>query len=76
MEPGSQAEPGLCARCVAARRILTPRSVFWLCARSREEPRFERYPRLPVRACPGFEPLADGAVPPAQPPGPEPGSPR
>jgi hypothetical protein len=30
--------------------------VFWLCARSADDPRFAKYPRLPVLRCPGFEP--------------------
>jgi hypothetical protein len=46
---------GLCARCRHARRVPTPRSVFWLCQRAATDPRFERYPRLPVQSCPGFE---------------------
>jgi len=61
--------PGLCERCRAARLVRTPRSVFWLCERSREDPRFERYPRLPVLECPGFEALPPGAQPPEGPPG-------
>jgi hypothetical protein len=35
--------------------------VFWQCLRAREDPRFPRYPRLPVRACDGFEPARDTA---------------
>ncbi|HTR97616.1 MAG TPA: hypothetical protein VMH61_06910 [Candidatus Acidoferrales bacterium] len=62
-------EVGLCARCVAARRIRTPRSTFWLCTRAADDSRFERYPRLPVRACPGFEPMHEGERPPEHPPG-------
>jgi hypothetical protein len=34
----------------------TPRSRFWLCARSATDPRFVRYPRLPMLECPGYEP--------------------
>jgi hypothetical protein len=30
-------------------------SSFSLCMRSREDPAFPRYPRLPVLACPGYE---------------------
>ena len=47
---------GLCAGCRHARTIRTPRSSFWLCERSRTDTSYERYPRLPVLACPGFEP--------------------
>ena len=46
---------GLCASCVHARRIESARGgVFWLCRKSEEDPRFPKYPRLPVRECPGF----------------------
>jgi hypothetical protein len=30
-------------------------SVFLLCERSRSEPAYPRYPRLPVRSCPGYD---------------------
>lgn len=46
---------GLCARCRHARIVETPRSRFWLCERSLQDPSYARYPRLPMRACPGFE---------------------
>jgi hypothetical protein len=29
--------------------------VFWLCRRSATDPRFPRYPRLPMRRCAGYE---------------------
>lgn len=49
-------QPGLCETCRHAQRIDAARSTFWLCGRARVEPeRFPRYPRLPVRACPGYE---------------------
>ena len=47
---------GLCARCRHARRVSTPRSVFWFCERSRVDTNYARYPRLPMVKCPGFEP--------------------
>ena len=47
---------GLCAECRHARRQETARgSVFWRCGRAETDPRFMRYPPLPVTACPGFE---------------------
>src|SRR5438132_12238324 len=49
-------EPGLCAECRHARVVSGANSRFWLCERSRTDARFPRYPRLPVRRCPGFEP--------------------
>lgn len=47
---------GLCRHCAHAREVGTSRSVFWLCQRAATDARFERYPRLPVISCPGFEP--------------------
>ena len=50
---------GLCATCRHARRVATPRSTFWMCELSRTDPHFEKYPRLPVLACPGYEPVEE-----------------
>ncbi|MGN6258656.1 MAG: hypothetical protein ACTHN3_13055 [Solirubrobacterales bacterium] len=48
---------GLCDRCRHQRLVPNTRgSVFSLCERSRTDPAFPRYPRLPVSSCPGFEP--------------------
>jgi hypothetical protein len=48
---------GLCAGCRNARVVENRRgSRFWMCELSRAEPRFPKYPILPVVACPGFEP--------------------
>lgn len=46
---------GLCTDC-AHRRVVRSRrgSSFLLCGLSRTDPRFPRYPRLPVLACDGF----------------------
>lgn len=47
---------GLCAGCDHARLVVSGRgSRFVLCERSRTDPRFPRYPALPVWACAGFE---------------------
>lgn len=46
---------GLCRSCVHARLVTTPRSTFWRCGLSDSDPRFPRYPRLPVLACAGYE---------------------
>lgn len=51
--PESSPEVGLCAHCAHAARVATPRSTFWLCRLAASDARFERYPRLPVRECPG-----------------------
>jgi len=50
-------DAGLCAECAHARRIASARgSVFILCERSATDPRFPKYPRLPVVRCAGYEP--------------------
>ena len=47
---------GLCGRCTFAQQIPSSRgSVFWLCERAESDPRFRKYPPLPVRHCVGFE---------------------
>ncbi|MGH7262950.1 MAG: hypothetical protein ACREH7_03395, partial [Candidatus Rokuibacteriota bacterium] len=47
---------GLCADCVHRRRIVSAKgSEFWLCAKSETDPRFPKYPRLPVLECDGYE---------------------
>jgi len=58
----SGAAAGLCDSCQHQQLVPNTRgSVFSLCRLSRTEPdRFPRYPRLPVRACPGYESGADG----------------
>ncbi len=53
-------EAGLCETCVNARRVENRRgSVFWLCELHTADPRFRKYPVLPVRACAGYRPEAD-----------------
>lgn len=53
---GAPPDPGLCARCRHARVKRSARgSRFWRCARADGDPRYRRYPPLPVTACPGFE---------------------
>jgi hypothetical protein len=50
-------ERGLCAACVHAETITSSKgSEFVLCRLSYSDPRFPRYPRLPVLACSGYEP--------------------
>jgi hypothetical protein len=47
---------GLCDTCVHQRIVRNTRgSVFSLCGRSRNEPEFPRYPRVPVLECRGHE---------------------
>jgi hypothetical protein len=49
---------GLCDSCRHQKLIRNTRgSEFSMCLRSKTDPRFPRYPRLPVRECSGHEPL-------------------
>ncbi|HXP98583.1 MAG TPA: hypothetical protein VN845_00795 [Solirubrobacteraceae bacterium] len=51
---------GLCETCRHRQLVPNTRgSVFWLCTRSRTDPAYPRYPRLPVLSCPGYERLGD-----------------
>jgi len=52
-------DPGLCARCLHSKTVRGARSEFWMCERARLDPRFPRYPRLPVMSCVGFEAARD-----------------
>lgn len=48
---------GLCPGCIHSRRIESARgSAFILCELSRFDPRFPKYPRLPVLTCAGYQP--------------------
>jgi len=62
-EPGNATAPlgiaageaGLCGDCINARIIETQRrSTFLQCQLSFADPRFAKYPRLPVRICSGY----------------------
>ncbi len=47
---------GLCASCCHSTEVRNARgSVFRLCELSKTDPRFEKYPRLPVLSCSGFQ---------------------
>lgn len=47
---------GLCQSCQHTRRIVSAKgSAFWMCLRSQEDPRFRKYPPLPVLRCSGYE---------------------
>lgn len=53
----SRPAAGLCDRCRHQRLVPNTRgSVFSLCERSKLDPSFPRYPRLPVEKCRGYEP--------------------
>jgi hypothetical protein len=47
---------GLCGSCAHARAIVSAKgSTFLLCERARTDPRYRKYPPLPVVSCPGYE---------------------
>ena len=47
---------GLCLMRRQAQRVRSAKGgIFVLCSLSRIDPRFPRYPGLPVMACPGFQ---------------------
>jgi hypothetical protein len=52
---------GLCVDCLHARRVESDRgSSFLLCELSKSDPRFAKYPRLPVLSCTGYSGKIDG----------------
>ncbi|MGA7706094.1 MAG: hypothetical protein WB998_14515 [Solirubrobacteraceae bacterium] len=58
--PSPAPNVGLCDTCKHCRRVPNTRgSVFLLCERSRTDPAYPRYPRLPVVSCAGYDRLGD-----------------
>ena len=54
--PAEGPKVGLCTDCLHGRRIVSAKgSTFWLCAKSETDPRFPKYPTLPVLRCEGYE---------------------
>jgi hypothetical protein len=52
-----QVDAGLCAACAHVKLITSSRAAtFYMCRLSASDPRFPRYPRLPVIACDGYRP--------------------
>ena len=49
-------DAGLCATCVHQQLVHTTGLDVLAVPRSREDPAYPRYPRLPVLACRGYEP--------------------
>lgn len=48
---------GLCSTCTHARIVTSARGTrFYLCQLSATDPRYRKYPPLPVIHCEGFEP--------------------
>ena len=60
---------GLCASCRFAEVVTSSRgSTFYLCTLAATDPRFRRYPILPVHHCDGYEPAPPASpAPPALP---------
>jgi hypothetical protein len=59
-----QQSVGLCSECMHARVVDSAKgSRFWRCARHADDPRFPKYPRLPVLICEGFQPAPAGEKP-------------
>jgi hypothetical protein len=55
---------GLCAGCVHAQQVRSSKgSTFLLCGRSKSDPSFPKYPRLPVLACRGYQKADRAATP-------------
>ena len=49
---------GLCAACRHARVVQSSHgSTYYLCRLAETDPRFAKYPRLPVLRCAGYEPV-------------------
>ena len=58
-DAGTTARVGLCASCVHANRITSSKmSIFYLCRLSETDPRFPKYPALPVLECDGYQRIA------------------
>jgi hypothetical protein len=51
---------GLCSRCTESKVVENKKgSRFYLCELSARDPRFRKYPELPVLKCEGFSPARD-----------------
>ena len=51
---------GLCATCRYVRVVQSSHgSTFYLCRLAESDPRFSKYPRLPVLRCSGYEAIED-----------------
>lgn len=54
---------GLCSTCIHAKEMRNDRaSVFLLCLLSKADPRYPKYPRLPVLHCEGYRSGSFGSV--------------
>ena len=65
----SHADPGLCATCGHVETIRSDRgSVFLRCKLSDTDPRFPKYPTLPVVECSGWDSVRHSERGPREPP--------
>jgi hypothetical protein len=49
--------PGLCGECRHARALTSSGgATYYQCLRAEADPRYSKWPRLPILQCPGFEP--------------------
>ena len=56
-------DPGLCLSCEHAQIVTSARqSTFYLCRLSATDPRFAKYPVLPVRTCSGYRKTQNSKV--------------
>jgi hypothetical protein len=54
--PRLDPEAGLCAACLHCQIVRSSKgSTFYRCRRAATDPRFLKYPPLPVRVCEGFD---------------------
>ena len=53
----AEAAPGLCGSCRRARALTSAGGArFYQCLLAEKDPRFPKWPRLPVLSCAGYEP--------------------
>jgi hypothetical protein len=53
---------GLCAKCLHMRMVQSSKgNTFYLCQLSQIDMRFNKYPRLPVLECEGYQPKPNSA---------------
>jgi hypothetical protein len=71
LRSGTDPPSGLCSTCRHSERVRSAKgSLFVLCALSRTNPHFPKYPRLPVVSCSGYLEKEPDTV--REPEGPEP----
>jgi hypothetical protein len=57
LSAGEEERAGLCFSCRNVRRIRSDRgSLFYRCQKADTDPRFARFPVLPIKSCAGYKP--------------------